>query len=335
MIFFYISFCCILCQKLADDIEKEEQERLDEILLICSQYEKQNQTPSPIVQNRIKTNGSLPRDSSKNKSPNGMNLTFEFPEVVKKRISEYENIDRRTAVNNGNGLSSSFNEQNTVEYEIASKKMFVPQSPRNRIKTYIPSPKLNVCIETAPSSKAAEYDAIIKSFEEKLKVEIQLLQEKKHAPTFALSGTTFEEKQKERDKVLCQVRHIKTLINDLENQQEEVQKEMEMERALVNAELEAEDSILKSFHCDLMHIQNNLQRSETQRKSNRVMQETNQFRLKQNIDVKQEHKKRLENLLENDETLLSEHEKIIEELENDRKVFEDLEFQYLEEETEW
>lgn len=315
---------------------------MDEILQICREYE-QNQTPthligssSPIVQNRIKTNGSLPRDASKNKSPNGNNITFEFPDVTKNSSSDNEkNTGQIANFSNGNSVNFQFS-----SHDLSAKKSLVPQSPRSRIKTCISSPKLGIpnSLEST-SSKAAEYDAIIKSFEEKLKIEIQLLQEKKTEPVSAvLASTTFEDKQIERDGVLRQIRHLKTVMNDLESQQEEVQREMELEKALVNAELEVENSTLQSFQNNLVCLEANLHRVETQRNSNRVMQETNQFKLKQNIDVKQEHMKRLEKLLEDspgNENFLKEKEKITEELENDRKVFEDLEFQYLEEETEW
>lgn len=342
-----------LLQKSSDQIKQEEQDRLDEILLICSEYEKQNQTTyligggsagSPVpVQNRIKTNGSLPREKSTSKSPtNGASASasaFEFPEVVaatvvvKKRVSEYENVIDRKA-----GLSLNF--VDGYENEAAgAKKVAVPQSPRTRIRTVIASPKPP---PEMPASKAAEYDAIIKSFEEKLKVEIQLLQEKKQESSTPTAGqghnVTLDDKQKERSEVIKTIRHLKTMINDLQNQEEEVQREMDVEKALVNAELASEDSIYNQYQEDLNRLQNNLQRAEAQRNSNRVMQETNQYKLKQGIDVKQEHARRLETLLESepkDDKLIKEKEKITEELENDKKVFEDLEFQYLEEETEW
>lgn len=113
---------------------------------------------------------------------------------------------------------------------------------------------------------------------------------------------------------------------------------MDVEKALVAAELLSEDQMLQMYQQELTRVQSNLHRAEAQRNSNRVMQETNQYKLKQAVDVKQEHFNRLEKLLEDDSSnvsLLKEREKISEELDNDRKIFEDLEFQYLEEESEW
>ncbi|XP_008549020.1 pleckstrin homology-like domain family B member 2 [Microplitis demolitor] len=44
------------------EIEKQEKIRLEEILTLCAEYEKQNTLEKPKQPNRIKTNGSLPRD---------------------------------------------------------------------------------------------------------------------------------------------------------------------------------------------------------------------------------------------------------------------------------
>lgn len=59
------------------EVSRAEQDRLEEILQLCAEYERQNSsssnmTASPIVQNRIKTNGSLPRDK---KSPFGSEMS--------------------------------------------------------------------------------------------------------------------------------------------------------------------------------------------------------------------------------------------------------------------
>lgn len=359
-------------QQATDDsmIRREEQERLDEILLICTEYEKQNQTPthsivgsaSPIVQNRIKTNGSLPREkkilsplSPTTPGSNGVMSPLDSPQP--QRASEYENIggagfDQKRAYMNlplkdttGNGTGY----ENVFQFH----KKNVPQSPRTRIRTCIsPKPPPVLAAEQIPVSRANEYDAIIKSFEEKLKVEIQLLQNQESPPLYPSTSegqtspenssqensSLLLERQKERTDIIKRIRHLKTMIADLENQQEEVQREMDVEKALVNAELSSEQDFSKSLEQELIQIQTNLHRAEAQRNANRVMQETNQAKLKQGIDVKQEHLKRLESLLEADkenEDLCKERSKIADELENDIKVFEDLEFQYFEEETEW
>ncbi len=60
-----------------------------------------------------------------------------------------------------------------------------------------------------------------------------------------------------------------------------------MEKALVSAELSTERDILKEMEKNLSSLQNTIHRLEAQRNSNRVMQETQQTKLKQLIDVAQ------------------------------------------------
>lgn len=61
-----------------------------------------------------------------------------------------------------------------------------------------------------------------------------------------------------------------------------------MEKALVSAELSTEKDILKEMEKNLSSLQSTIHRLETQRNSNRVMQETQQTKLKQVIDVAQD-----------------------------------------------
>lgn len=111
-----------------------------------------------------------------------------------------------------------------------------------------------------------------------------------------------------------------------------------MEKALVSAELKSEYELLADMKYNLSTLQKNIHRLETQRNANRVIQETQQSKLKQSIDIKQNQVEGLEKLMAEDKantTMQEELNRTYESLENDRKMFEDLEFQYLEEETEW
>ena len=61
-----------------------------------------------------------------------------------------------------------------------------------------------------------------------------------------------------------------------------------MEKALVTAELATEQANLLELQRNLSSLQTTIHRHEAQRNSNRVMQETQQAKLKQSIDVKQD-----------------------------------------------
>lgn len=166
------------------EVSKMEHERLDEILKMCADFELQNQDgqcstslASPVVQNRIKTNGSLPREQKNhnsvcNSSDKGSdcfvsNAKYDARLQTKSK-SGYENV-KITAGNLVELLDSPSGHQNITP----TKKIgYVPQSPRNRIKTCA-SPKKDL------PTKNVEYDLLVQSFEEKLLMEIQLIKENK------------------------------------------------------------------------------------------------------------------------------------------------------------
>jgi uncharacterized small protein (DUF1192 family) len=64
--------------------------------------------------------------------------------------------------------------------------------------------------------------------------------------------------------------------------------QLDMEKALVTAELSSESTSLIEMERNLITLQNKIHRLETQRNANRVMQETQQAKLRQNIDGKRD-----------------------------------------------
>lgn len=62
---------------------------------------------------------------------------------------------------------------------------------------------------------------------------------------------------------------------------------MELERALVSAELASEQTELIELEEDMTTLLAKIHRLEAQRNANRVLQETQQNKLKQSIDMKQ------------------------------------------------
>lgn len=205
-----------------EEMSKVEQDRLEEILKMCADFERQNSSVqlSPIVQNRIKTNGSLPRD--KKSSPyvdiaatNHSNVFFpSSPSEVRhpntasaappsngyenvkiipgRRVelatspsSRYENFSQQLTYASSDAdpyhhpnaaskatIASSNGYENVSIAARRSPVGYVPQSPRTRIKTCI-SPKKE--ITSTPIQRKTEYELLVQSFEEKLRMEIQQL----------------------------------------------------------------------------------------------------------------------------------------------------------------
>lgn len=415
-----------------EEISKAEHERLDEILKMCADFERQNSSvqSSPIVQNRIKTNGSLPRDKKASpyvdivsanhsnvffpSSPGGqtysattMTATSSAPssgyenvkvtpgrciEMTSSPTSRYENFSQKLShgssehdpYNHLNGIGkaatvSSNGYENVSSAARRSPVGYVPQSPRTRIKTCI-SPKKEMT--STPTQRKTDYDLLVQSFEEKLRMEIQQLREHHTAdqngsqmrlngnghiksppmppihpppplPTHPASLPVFVNKtngsapegiygqlttvkkkninnltvnitknlddnqiaqlKRQRVSVLKKMRDLKSAIADLRRQQEEVMREvgctvtilaliiritwdfngtvclifqLDLEKALVTAELSAEQKCLADMEHSLAALQTKIHRMEAQRNANRVLQETQQNKLKQSIDMR-------------------------------------------------
>lgn len=250
------------------EMSMAEQERLEEILKMCADFEKQNQNvqSSPIVQNRIKTNGSLPRDKKSpyadhDSSPKPLFFPT-TPNGTATKSSGYENVKfgpngrvelSKSPSGRYDNVSSSRQSPPTNGYEnVNATKKYVPQSPRTKIRTCV-SPKKE-------PSKKTEYDMLVQSFEEKLRMEIQSLRENKHfdgttkhvnqgqEPLYGtlekrnknvnnltlnirreIDGKKLGELNQKRTKVMNNVRELKTQISDLQRQEEEVLREVVMQ----------------------------------------------------------------------------------------------------------
>lgn len=205
-----------LPRRTSDELTPTEQDRLDEILRMCADFERQNQSvqSSPIVQNRIKTNGSLPREKKSPLSPNDAligspNVFFPSSPSIDGRKPlagqspahpaahanghhGYENmrspagrqLDQARAdepsrhggaayMANGGQSMNGYDNCSPVK---RSPVGYVPQSPRTRIKTCI-SPKRDVTSQPLHHQRKAEYELLVQSFEDKLRLEIQQLRD--------------------------------------------------------------------------------------------------------------------------------------------------------------
>lgn len=382
-------------QSADDELSKIEHDRLEEILKMCADFERQNQNvqSSPIVQNRIKTNGSLPREKKSPMSPDHIGTTNVFfpsspcdfrqqkplsPQSPAKLHSGYENVyavsghkfELSSPSSQQNGNINGMVNGNGYENMMANRKSpatFVPQSPRTRIKTCI-SPKKE--LTSTPIQRKTDYDLLVQSFEEKLRLEIQQLRENRNLEkrfsqneeqiqrryeheaspksrsnqtnngqystsnqstssqegiygTLTKSNKTkgvlkvnvkrsLDENQitqlkRQRTEAQKNARDLRSQISELQRQEEELLREvclfrslcpftiltiillfqLELERALVSAELASDQAELIELEEDMATLLAKIHRLEAQRNANRVLQETQQNKLKQSIDMKQ------------------------------------------------
>lgn len=267
-------------------------------------------------QNRIKTNGSLPKNF--HTKEHGHN--FEF----------YETNAELNA---------------TDDIEIYKK----PQSPRTRIKTFVSSPTKTCLSPTDNNDKSyvgsknaaiesyeKDYEKLIKSFEEKFRMDIYNIQNCERASDCASSenlDSTYL--NSEKNEILTKIQELKILISDIRFQESETYLESDVEKSLVLAEMSNEASNLTKLNEKLSELKSQMKHLEIQRIKNQKQQEIKQIQLKNSIkDMEAEI-----NMLEEQRHQSADSEKrlneLTEKLEVDKKSYEDLEFHYLEEETEW
>lgn len=110
------------------EVERQEKMRLEEILAMCAEYERQSTVEKPRQPNRIITNGSLPRDkrlgysssfdSPKSPSKNQPHFSFDTGKQTSWGTSSYENIsvqNSKVIFQNGNSPASRKDQSAQVE----------------------------------------------------------------------------------------------------------------------------------------------------------------------------------------------------------------------------
>lgn len=339
--------------------EREERARLDEILQMCAEYQRQiddeqrhsrdtftlcetrpdspssskqqaqsaasgKPPPSPghsLHPNRIKTNGSLPRNETKRsvQSPNGTTVAGRNLNTSEDELSGIFTFD--PTPNSMPASPSLSNQQTAVESVISCKSPYenvcVPQSPRTRIRTTLGKNK-----EESPESISSS----------------------QHTYQLITSGVAAEvakreagRLEKECQQIMCIVSTLKNHVTDVEHQIDEAIREAEMERALLQGELTAQ---LEKILQDEKWIE------QLEQKDQKLAAELEEFRFEEGAKI-QTSKSKMENIelelnkLEeecdafsgstDEETALLEKIKLQHELlDTERKSFEDLEFRLME-----
>ncbi|KYN16787.1 PREDICTED: pleckstrin homology-like domain family B member 1 [Trachymyrmex cornetzi] len=109
------------------EVERQEKMRLEEILAMCAEYERQSTVEKPRQPNRIITNGSLPRDkrlgytsfdSPKSPSKNQPHFSFDTIKQTNWGASSYENVsvqNSKVIFQNGNSSANRRDQSAQVE----------------------------------------------------------------------------------------------------------------------------------------------------------------------------------------------------------------------------
>ncbi|XP_076676900.1 uncharacterized protein LOC143373478 isoform X2 [Andrena cerasifolii] len=134
------------------EVERQEKMRLEEILAMCAEYERQSTVEKPRQPNRIKTNGSLPRDKrlgysspfDSPKSPSKTQPHFSFDAAKQSNSASYENVcvqNSKVIFQNGSAPGNRRNQSSQAESQTMALVQDHTQSiaPNNNQSTKWPN----------------------------------------------------------------------------------------------------------------------------------------------------------------------------------------------------
>ncbi|CAD6218893.1 GSCOCG00011489001-RA-CDS [Cotesia congregata] len=420
------------------EIEKQEKIRLEEILTLCAEYDKQNTSDKPKQPNRIKTNGSLPRDKrpgqsspfhSSQNSPSSQSY-FSFDSSDQNSLLKTIQLNGSSSYNkhqvtplsdelvyqhNNNNHQQITWQNNIMQLESSLSPVSQTKPPSNNENnetdnntnidsTYgiIPFDGAQMNNNTLPvnSENINHYENVVRMsqqnnnpiyatikkngnltnscgiIENKLAIsnddlleaieQLSMLSkskeayikpkknniEKNNTKSNELKADKERNELEDEDKrkyiaflqneklhILSNMDTLKRSIADIETQEEEISRELELEKALLSAEYESESLKLTSDETEKISIQIRINKLEQEMAEDTSIQANLQAEAKFRVEKVQQLCIQLGNELKNcsnesKQQLITEKLHVQQNaLETEKKTFEDLEFQHLEEEA--
>ncbi|XP_047999749.1 pleckstrin homology-like domain family B member 2 [Leguminivora glycinivorella] len=139
--------------------------------------------------------------------------------------------------------------------------------------------------------------------------------------------------KEERKKLVAKIHELKCKMSEIRSQEDDILRELEMEKALIKGEYDSEIAILNIEQRKKMELAENAKKIEEDIKQLKEKQEARQKELKERVDIATMKVEWIKKDLDNGATV-EELQNAQDILDNETKIFEDLEFQHLEEESE-
>ncbi|KAL7018135.1 hypothetical protein ACKWTF_010649 [Chironomus riparius] len=324
----------------------DEMQQLEDVLKMFVEYNNNNGCSSSEAVNQSSRNNILQTSSEK------INITHQ--NRIKTNGSLPKNFNTKDHAQNHFEFYESESSRATDDIEVYKK----PQSPRTRIKTFVSSPTSNSSTKslspTDNNDKSYEYDKnstsnekdyekLIRSFEEKFRMDIYNIQHCENLNHIDVRSNIADNNNLhsnnslngEKNEILAKIRELKILISDIQFQESETFLESDVEKSLVWAEMSNEKTNLALLNEKLQAIKAKMKQLEMTRLKRQKQQEIQQIKLKNTIKDKEAEIKMLEEQKGVSIKTESRLDELQESLESDIKTYEDLEFHYLEEETDW
>lgn len=146
--------------------------------------------------------------------------------------------------------------------------------------------------------------------------------------------TKYEKLKEERKKLVTEIHEIKCKMSEIRLQEDDILRELEMEKALIKGEYDSEIAILNIEQKKKMDLVESAKKIEEEIKQLKEKQETRQNEMRDRVEIATLKVERLEKDLKSNAATLEELQNAQDILDNETKISEDLEFQHLEEESE-
>ncbi|XP_013178554.1 PREDICTED: golgin subfamily A member 4-like isoform X2 [Papilio xuthus] len=140
--------------------------------------------------------------------------------------------------------------------------------------------------------------------------------------------------KEERKKLVAEIHELKCKMSEIRSQEDDILRELEMEKALIKGEYDSEIAILNIEQKKKLELTENAKKIEDEMKELKEKQEIRQNEIRERLEIATKKVERLEKDLKENAATLEELQNAQDILDNETKIFEDLEFQHLEEESE-
>lgn len=144
----------------------------------------------------------------------------------------------------------------------------------------------------------------------------------------------YEKLKDDRKKLVTEIHEIKCKMTEIRSQEDDILRELEMEKALIKGEYDSEIAILNIEQKKKAELAENAKRIEEEIRQLKQKQEARQNEMRDRVEIATLKTERIENDLSTGSATLEELQNAQDILDNETKIFEDLEFQHLEEESE-
>ncbi|CAB3245157.1 unnamed protein product [Arctia plantaginis] len=144
----------------------------------------------------------------------------------------------------------------------------------------------------------------------------------------------YEKLKEDRKKLVTHIHELKCKMTEIRSQEDDILRELEMEKALIKGEYDSEIAILNIEQKKKLELVENAKKIEEEIRQLKQKQEARQSEMRDRVEIATLKADRIEKDLKENTATLEELQNAQDILDNETKIFEDLEFQHLEEESE-